>query len=63
MCYKKRERNVGRTRKKRMREMYYKKEKRTLGNRVKEKEKYCTVCVIKKEREIVEKYVLFNNQE
>ena len=40
MCYKKRERNVGRTRKKRMREMYYKKEKRTLGNRVTEKEKY-----------------------
>ena len=36
-----------------MREMCYKKEKRMLGNRVKAKENYCTVCVIKKEREMV----------
>ena len=39
---------MGESGKKRMREMCYKKEKRMLGNRVKAKEKYCTVCVIKK---------------
>ena len=46
---------MGESGKKRMREMCYKKEKRMLGNRVKVKEKYCTVCVIKKREKWWEK--------
>ena len=45
---------MGESGKERMREMCYKKREKNVGKyRVKAKEKYCTVCVIKKEREMV----------